>query len=151
MHLLSARNFTSMNKQLAISINHLQHVGIPVSDIKISAAFYQQLGFNNVMEAGFIDRGEPGTCIMMQHKTVVIELYQLPAGQLEAIRARMDGHIDHIAFDVDDIDATFTLLKNAGYQVLEEAPVFLAFWQKGCRYFNITGPDGEWLEFNQVL
>lgn len=136
---------------LSIAINHLQHVGIPVTAIGVSEAFYRRLGFNNVMEAGFTNNGEPGTCIMMQHKTVIIELYQLPGSQLQGIRERKDGHIDHIAFDVDDIDETFSLLKNAGFQIMEEAPVFLSFWTKGCKYFNILGPDGERLEFNQVM
>jgi lactoylglutathione lyase len=27
----------------------------------------------------------------------------------------------------------------------------LPFWKNGCKYFNITGPDGERLEFNQIL
>jgi hypothetical protein len=35
--------------------------------------------------------------------------------------------------------------------VLENEPVFLAFWVKGCKYFNTSGPDGERLEFNQIL
>ena len=39
----------------------------------------------------------------------------------------------------------------AGFKVIEEAPVFLPFWKNGCKYFNITGPDGERLEFNQIL
>lgn len=39
----------------------------------------------------------------------------------------------------------------AGYKILESAPVFLQFWKNGCKYFNIIGPDGERLEFNQVL
>ncbi len=140
-----------MNQPLQIAINRLQHVGIPVTDIKISEAFYRRLGFENAMEAGFTQNSGPGTCIMMQHTTVTIDLYQLPASQLQGIRERKDGHIDHIAFDVDDIDSTFTTLKNAGLHVVEEAPVFLSFWEKGCRYFNILGPDGERLEFNQVI
>lgn len=140
-----------MKNEPSIAINRLQHVGIPVSDINISVAFYQRLGFSNVMESGFTQDGETGTCIMMQHKTVIIELYQLPDSQLKAIRERKDGHIDHVAFDVDDIDASFSLLKNAGFAVIEAAPVFLSFWKKGCKYFNIPGPDGERLEFNQIL
>jgi lactoylglutathione lyase len=140
-----------MEEQVPLIINHLQHAGIPVTDIKISEAFYTRLGFANVMEAGFNQDGAPGVCIMMQNKTVVIELYQLPAAQLQGVRNRKDGHIDHVAFDVDDIDATFSLLKNAGFDTIEEAPVFLSFWQKGCKYFNILGPDGERLEFNQVI
>jgi lactoylglutathione lyase len=52
---------------------------------------------------------------------------------------------------VSDIDEAFIELKNAGFNVIEEAPVFLPFWKNGCRYFNITGPDEERLEFNQIL
>ena len=68
-----------------------------------------------------------------------------------AIRQRKDGHVDHVAFDVEDIDVAFETLTNAGFNVLEEHPVFLPFWKNGCKYFNITGPDGERLEFNQIL
>jgi lactoylglutathione lyase len=75
----------------------------------------------------------------------------MPKKELTAIKKRKDGHIDHIAFDVDDIDLTFHTLKNEGFDVLEAAPVFLPFWKNGCKYFNIKGPDGERLEFNQIL
>ena len=71
-----------MNTTPIVSINHLQHVGIPVTDIKISAAFYSQFGFANIMEAPFTLEGEEGVCIMMQHKSVIIELYQLPASKI---------------------------------------------------------------------
>ncbi|HEY6975071.1 MAG TPA: VOC family protein, partial [Chitinophagaceae bacterium] len=79
------------------------------------------------------------------------EIYQFPAPESGQIKDRKDGHIDHIAFDVPDIDSAFAALKNAGFNVVEEAPVFLNFWKNGCKYFNITGPDGERLEFNQIL
>ena len=42
-------------------------------------------------------------------------------------------------------------LKEADFTILEEQPVYLSFWERGCKYFNITGPDGERLEFNQIL
>ena len=71
--------------------------------------------------------------------------------ELVAIRERKDGHVDHVALDVDDINTAFETLKNAGFNVLEEQPVFLPFWKNGCKYFNITGLDGERLEFNQIL
>src|SRR6267143_3212529 len=34
-------------------INGLQHIGIPVTDIATSEAFYKRLGFANVMKAPF--------------------------------------------------------------------------------------------------
>ncbi len=140
-----------MNGSVAIAINHLQHAGIPVTNIAVSEKFYARLGFRNVMQSTFTMDGETGTCIMMEYNSIIIGLYQLPGKRLDEIRSRKNGHIDHIAFDVDDIDATFNLLKNASFRVIEEAPVFLSFWDNGCRYFNVPGPDGERLEFNQII
>lgn len=141
-----------MQQAVQLSINRLQHVGIPTVDIKLSEAFYQSLGFINVMQAPFNFEESHGTAIMMQLGDTIIELYQFPAGEtLQQIQQRSNGHIDHIAFDVSDIDATFQTLKEASYNIIEEAPVFLQFWKNGCRYFNITGPCGERIEFNQIL
>ena len=140
-----------MNDKLSSLINHLQHIGIPVTNISVSEAFYRNLGFENVMQSAFTEDGETGTCIMMKNKNVIIELYRLPDSKLLEISSRKDGHIDHITFDVDDIDVAFAVLKDASFHIMENEPVFLSFWEKGCRYFNILGPDGERLEFNQIL
>lgn len=140
-----------MKNQISSLINHLQHIGIPVTNVVASEAFYTQLGFEKVMQSPFQEDGQTGMCVMMKNKSIIIELYQLPEHKLQEIRNRKDGHIDHITFDVDDIDVAFAALKNASYQVIEQAPIFLPFWQNGCKYFNILGPDGERLEFNQIL
>lgn len=134
-----------------LQLNHIQHIGIPVTDIKTSEAFYESLGFKNVMGTGFEYNGGKGLVAMMKQHEMIIELYQMPEKELSEIRTRKNGHIDHIAFDVDDIDKTFDTLKMEGFNILEDQPVFLSFWKNGCKYFNITGPDGERLEFNQVL
>ncbi len=135
-----------------LNINHIQHIGIPVSNIEKSIDFYEGLGFKNVMPSIFEIEGEKGGIVaMMQRSSMILELYQLPASHLSAIKNRKDGHIDHIAFDVDDVDATFKILKENKYAVLENEPVFINFWNKGCKYFNILGPDGERLEFNEII
>lgn len=141
-----------MDTKLSPITKRLQHVGIPVSSIAISEAFYSRLGFQNVMQSTFSIEGETGTCIMMQNSDVIIELYQMPEKYLHEIKTRNHGHIDHIAFDVDDIEKTFSLLKTSSFNILEDHPVHLPFfWNNGCKYFNILGPDGEKLEFNQIL
>ncbi len=134
-----------------LKINRLQHIGLPVTDLKASAAFYCRLGFSSAMSSGFDYKGGRGSVLMMRRDEIVIELYQMPEAELQEIRTRKDGRIDHIAFDVDDIDETFGELKAAEFFVIEEGPVFLPFWEHGCKYFNILGPDGERLEFNQIL
>jgi len=134
-----------------LKLNHIQHIGIPVTDINRSEAFYERLGFKNVMASTFEYNRGKGMVAMMKLNEMIIELYQMPEAELKEVRDRKNGHIDHVAFDVDDIDQTFKDLKQAAFNILEEAPVFLAFWKNGCKYFNITGPDGERLEFNQIL
>ena len=138
-------------QKVHLSLTAIQHVGIPVTNLPASEVFYNNLGFENVMQANFTHDGETGTCIMMQQGTIVMELYQLPQKELNATAARKDGHIDHIAFDVPDADTAFAALKAAGYRIIEAAPVYLSFWKKGCKYFNVLGPDGERLEFNEII
>ena len=138
-------------KNTGLPLTKLQHTGIPVTNMVKSEHFYQLLGFKNIMQAPFEIENEKGVCVMMQQGEIVIELYQLPDSLLPEIRQRSNGRIDHIAFDVADIDAAFIHIKDAGFEPLEPEPVFLPFWEKGCRYFNISGPDGERLEFNQIL
>ena len=132
-------------------INHLQHTGIPVTDLKVSETFYQKLGFKNVMASEFDFNDGKGRVAMMQSGDIIIEIYQMPEKGLAEIRNRQNGHIDHIAFDVSDIDEAFDVLKKASFHIIEDSPVFLPFWKNGCKYFNILGPDGERLEFNQIL
>ncbi len=148
---IAISNTITMKTQISELINKLQHIGIPVTNIAVSEAFYHRLGFTKVMQSTFQEDGETGTCIMMKNKDIIIELYQLPEKKLRVIRERQDGHIDHITFDVADIDFAFNALKNDSFQIIEEEPVFLSFWANGCKYFNILGPDGERLEFNQIL
>ena len=132
-------------------LNHIQHIGIPVTDLTGSEEFYNRLGFKNVMTATFNFNGAKGNVTLMKYDEMIIDLYQMPAGELQEIGNRKNGHIDHVAFDVDDIDKAFTELKNLSFNIIEEAPILLSFWKNGCKYFNITGPDGERLEFNQIL
>jgi hypothetical protein len=42
-------------------------------------------------------------------------------------------------------------LKKAGFEILEATPTFLQFWKNGTRFFNVKGPSGEIIEFNQIL
>lgn len=138
-------------KNTRLTINKLQHIGIPTVDIERSKLFYETLGFELATASSFEYENASGQMIMMKLKDILIEIYQFPEAALAEIRKRKAGTIDHIAFDVPDIDAAFNHLKNTGHTIFEEAPVFLPFWKNGCKYFNIEGPDGERLEFNQIL
>jgi lactoylglutathione lyase len=103
------------------------------------------------MEAPFEFDGGYGTCVMMKNHDVIVELYQMPPKQLAEIKGRSNGHVDHFAIDVADVDHAFDTLKKAGFEILESTPTFLQFWKNGTRFFNVKGPSGEIIEFNQIL
>ena len=137
---------------LADNFSGLQHIGLPVCDLGRSVGFYEKLGFKKIMGKEFDDGSGLIKVAMMERKGVVMELYQLPPAQVsQDIRTRRDGHLDHIAFNVKDIDKAFDEVKRAGLVPLQDQPIKLDFWERGCRYFSIRGPDGEKLEFNQIL
>ncbi|WP_299203719.1 VOC family protein [uncultured Amphritea sp.] len=140
-----------MKTLLEHNFNGLQHIGIPVTEIQRSVNFYRRLGFVPVMEKTFPEGDGETTAVMMQRAGVIIELYQLPQSQLEEIKNRRDGAVNHIAFSVNDIQAAFNEMLATGEDILEDKPVHLDFWENGCKYFAIRGPDGEKLEFNQIL
>jgi lactoylglutathione lyase len=134
------------------NLQGLQHIGIPVTDLERSKAFYARLGFVEVLRTDLPGGSEAIRVAMMQHAQLTLELYQLEEAERQALAHRADGHIDHIALDVLDIDQAYREICAAGFEILEEAaPVFLPFWDRGVKYFTIRGPDGEKVEFNQIL
>jgi lactoylglutathione lyase len=134
------------------NLQGLQHLGIPVTDLERSRAFYMQLGFTEAMRKDIPRKLEPVRVAMMEHENFTIELYQLDQERRQEIATRSDGHIDHVALNVLDIEKAYTEIKALGMEILEDnAPVYLPFWEHGVRYFTVRGPDGEKIEFNQIL
>ena len=128
-----------------------QHLGLPVTDINRSVAFYSQLGFRSVMKTELPADGNAVKVVMMELKGFVLELYQLTGNELAEVRTRTDGHIDHFALNVQDIDRALDDVRASGLTILEDALVFLPFWDNGVKYFSVRGPDGEKVEFNQII
>ncbi len=134
------------------NLQGLQHLGIPVTNLERSKAFYMQLGFTEAMRTDIQPKTEVIRVAMMQHENFTIELYQSGQEKLREIAGRSDGHIDHVALNVLDIEQAYAEIKAAGLEILEDdAPVFLPFWKQGVKYFTVRGPDGEKVEFNQIL
>ena len=134
------------------NLRGIQHLGLPVTNLERSRAFYISFGFEEKMRTDLPREGEPVRVAMLEKSGFTIELYQLPGAECDEIRARQDGHIDHIALDVLDIESAYAEIKAAGFEILEaDAPVFLPFWERGVKFFTVRGPDGEKVEFNQVL
>jgi catechol 2,3-dioxygenase-like lactoylglutathione lyase family enzyme len=134
------------------NLQGLQHLGLPVTDLERSKAFYMRLGFTEAMRMDIQPESDVIRVAMMEHENFTIELYELGLEERREIASRSDGHIDHVALNVLDIDQAYADIKSAGIEILEDdAPVYLPFWKNGVKYFTVRGPDGEKVEFNQIL
>ena len=104
-------------------INGLQHIGIPTRSFESTIKFYEAL----------------------QLYDIVIEIYEVDVSSNRA------GAIDHIAIDVEDVESLFECMKRKDYKVLNDEIQYLPFFENGVRFFTIEGPNGEKIEFNQII
>lgn len=128
-------------KQLKDLVLGLQHIGIPTHSYDKTIAFYQSLGFS-VIHAPLHDNKHVA---FLKLGTAVLEVYE------QENPAMQKGAIDHIALDVNDIKAVYTLVRNLGYRELENGIQTLPFFTNGVSYFTIEGPNAEKVEFSQYL
>jgi catechol 2,3-dioxygenase-like lactoylglutathione lyase family enzyme len=136
----------------SLNIKGIQHIGIPVTDIDRSCDFYQNLGFSVAYATTFQNRNFDLRMAMLVNENLTIEVYEFPPSRKKEIIDRSDGFIDHVALNVTNIEETYKEIKSRGLEILEEnPPVFLPFWEHGVKFFTIRGPDGEKIEFNQIL
>ena len=129
---------------IAQRVTGIQHIGLPTNDLKQTIAFYQSLGFELTHQTTL----PTDYVAFLQLKNIVIEAFQAIGAPCAPGKS---GAIDHISLDVDDIEATWAAVKSAGHTPLEAEIDSLPYFEKGVRFFNITGPNAETIEFCQIL
>lgn len=129
------------------NITGFQHLGLPVKDIERSISFYSGFGFTVSGRHELEECGGITKVAFLDINGFCLELYQPAPGVADN---RTAGIIDHIALDVKDIDIAYKEITDAGFEVIEGINT-LPLQAKGIKYFMIPGPDGERVEFNQIL
>lgn len=124
-------------------VTGLQHIGLPTGNMADTLKFYESLGFTLAHDTVNEATGE--RVCFLRKGSFCVETYDSPAPVGRA------GAVDHIALDVDDIEAALAEVTAAGYTLLESEIQSLPFWENGVRFFNILGPNGEKVEFSQIL
>ncbi|HLZ31349.1 MAG TPA: VOC family protein [Chloroflexota bacterium] len=124
-----------------MSVLGLHHAGLYVSDLERSIAFYSD-AFGLELAERFAFGAEE------------IAFLKLGAARLELIEAsggqRRAGVVDHVAFEVDDLNAALERLREHGVVLLDQAPLDVPELQ--ARIFFCLGPDAERIElFEYVL
>ncbi len=123
-------------------IKGLAHIGVNVSDIDRSIAFYEKLGFT----VGIREQTQIRLA-MLHAGSCVIELLERSADSMQAYGR---GLVDHIAVEVEDIDGTVATAIAAGIPI-DPAKVMTMSAFGGIRNVFFAGPDGESLEFFEFI
>lgn len=119
----------------------IQHIGVPTNNMEETIGFYKQLGFQVALQT---KNGNEKVAFLQLHN-LVIETYENHSAVMQA------GAIDHIAIDVKGIDALFEVIKNQNFCLLDKQVNQLPFWENGVKFFTITGPNKEKIEFCERL
>lgn len=127
-----------------IEITRINHVGLRVSDLKITRDFYEKLGFKFLL--GPIG---PEPVAIMEHPSGVNINFILNASSdrskdniLMDIPAKHTG-FTHIALEITDREAVKEQLAAHGILITETVNL-----QDGTQFFFIRDPDGNVLEFH---
>ena len=127
----------------------MDHIGLAVTDVEASAAWYQEvLGFTVKGKFKNPDDADATWVYFLTSAdgSVTYEMYQSDL-VTDAI-----GKIDHISYVSKDIEADYAYCTAQGYKVctngIEGIPYF---WENGCRFFKILSPTKEQVEFCQVV
>lgn len=120
------------------NVTGIQHLGVPTGDLNRTIEFYQGLGFELIWQ-------NPGEVAFLQNGTLVIETYAVEDPAMQ------NGAIDHVALNVQDIEAAWSDAQACGYETEDKSINFLPFFERGVKFFTIIGPNREKVEFNQYL
>ena len=123
-------------------ISGLQHIGLPARELNRTIRFYEGLGFREVHRTA-TPAGVP--VVFLQLGSCVLECWEEPSSAGRA------GAIDHIALDVRDVERLYGEVCAAGYPITTDGIEALPFWERGVRFFKTQGPDGESVEFCEIL
>jgi len=125
-------------------IQSINNIGIAVRDLARSIAFYEKLGFQ------VQDRDEETPAASLQAGHAWLYIFQTSSRELAASRApelvQNPPGIDHISFDVPDVDEFYDRLKD---ELTFEGEPADQTW--GARAVSLLDPDGNRLYFLSPL
>ncbi len=122
----------------------LAHIGFFVTDMERSQRFYEDtFGFRTFFES--TQENGKVQIAFLQLNELTFEMISV-----EGLSFPADGCFQHLAIRVENIEEAVKKLDKLGvaHEEIVYAPNML---KNGAKWCNFKGPDGEHLEFNEVL
>lgn len=104
-------------------MNKIEHIGIAVKDIKKSNELFRKLFGSSAYKLEEVKSEGVKTSFFKTgpNKIELLEATNPESPIAKFIEKKGEG-IHHIAFEVDDIEAEITRLKNEGFQLINDVP-----------------------------
>jgi methylmalonyl-CoA epimerase len=109
-----------------VKIKRVDHIAIVLSDLKpLKKLLVEVLGLSQGHEEIYHgDEGDENICFVSVGDTEVEMCSSVaPTGESARLVAERGQHIEHLAFEVDDIEAAIGELKSRGIPLLQEEPL----------------------------
>jgi methylmalonyl-CoA/ethylmalonyl-CoA epimerase len=142
----------SLAEQIFGSVAKPLHLGVSVTNLETSIEWYSKnLGFTLTKQ---VDLAENLRIAILEYEGFGVELIELKDSQKNALAGKeiLTQHstqgIVHFAFEVANVDATASVLRESGVAFACE-PTSLP--ELSVRYFHIYDCDGNLLEFGQRI
>ena len=142
----------SLAEQIFGSVAKPLHLGVSVTNLETSIEWYSKyLGFTLTKQ---VDLQENLRIAILEYQGFGVELIELQGSQQNVLAGKeiLEQHstqgIVHFAFEVANVDAAATVLRERGITFACE-PTSLA--ELSVRYFHIYDCDGNLLEFGQRI
>lgn len=129
-------------------IQRLHHVGMPTTNIKGTVDFYQSFGGEILFEKMDEDEGKPIKVVLLRFCDITIEIYE------RTKITEKPGAIDHLAFEVKDIETLFDVAVKQGYTLMAECKEKIqisTYWPARTQWFIVIGVNNEKIEFCQEM
>lgn len=128
-------------------IKGLHHIGIPTNAVDRTIGFYKDLGAKVVHEKTVEENGKSIRVVLIDFAGLLLEFYHRDE------TAGFSGAIDHLAFEVSNIEELYKLCKQAGHRLMSDCAEELgtsSYWPETMNWFIVYGPNEEKVEFSQV-
>lgn len=104
-------------------LNKIDHLGIAVKDLKQAVAFYQDVLGLELMGTEVVEEQQVTVAMLAvgESKIELLEPTSEDSPIAKTIEKRGEG-IAHVAFQVDDLEATLAKLKEGGARLIDETP-----------------------------
>lgn len=127
----------------------LHHIGIAVKELEEAVEHFRALGLKET-ERGIVEEFKVAVSMIPAGEIKLEFLQPVGEGSIQRFIAKHGEGLHHIAFAVDDIEKTLSLLRSQGIELIDEKPR-LGFGGHRVAFLHPKNFGGVLIEFVEII